>query len=80
MPDELTCLSIMPALVLGGAEERLVEQALDYAMADITQRMHGAATLGDYDLARSGAKAVISYKSTLLSVTIASMGMSWGCG
>ena len=63
-----------------GSKERLVEEALDYGIADIAQRMHGAATLGDYDLARSGAKAVISYKSTLLSVTIASMGTSWGCG
>jgi TetR/AcrR family transcriptional repressor of nem operon len=31
-----------------GSKERLVEEALDYGIADSTLRMHGAATLGDY--------------------------------
>ena len=31
-----------------GSKERLVEEALDYGIADAAQRMHGAATLGDY--------------------------------
>jgi TetR/AcrR family transcriptional regulator, transcriptional repressor for nem operon len=31
-----------------GSKERLVEEALDYGIADIAQRMDGAATLGDY--------------------------------
>ena len=31
-----------------GSKERLVEEALDYGIADIAQRMDGAATLGEY--------------------------------